>query len=172
MSGIVGWIASKVKWLLLIAALGGPFIAFMSWQDAQRVKKVASEGIEAQAVVDGVTHTTRKRGGVSYTIDLAWKDQAGQDRKAEKVALSRAFADRIVVNDRISVSTLPVKYLADDPSKDGVVLRDDAAQQAKTDEELVYVGAGAGVVGIIGSALFFWAGRRRKDAPQGQQQAA
>lgn len=172
MGGIIGWIAGKIKWLLLIAAVGGPFIAFMSWQDAERVKRIATEGVEAQASVEGATKTTRKRGGVSYSIDLAWKDAAGQDRKAEKVSISRNYSNRILMNDRIRVDTVPVKYLADDTSKDGVILRDDADQQAETDEEMIYVGAGAGLVGIVGSALFFLGGRRRKDESQEPQQAA
>lgn len=163
MSGIIGWIAGKIKWLLLIAAIGGPVLAFFSWQDGERVRKIAAEGIEAQASVEGATRTKRRRGGTSYSIDLAWKDRNGQDRTAEKISVSTEFASRIITNDKLTVSTLPIKYLPDEPGKDAVIIQGDADKQATLDHEMIYVGSGAGVVGILGSALFFWLGRRRSE---------
>jgi hypothetical protein len=171
MSGIIGWIAGKIKWLLLIAAVGGPVVAYMSWQDGERVKKVVAEGIEAQASVEGATRTKRRRSGTSYTVDLAWKDASGQDRKAEKVSISHQFANRIISNDRLTVDTLPIKYLATEQGKDSVIIRDDADQQADLDHEMIYVGAGAGIIGILGSGLWFLLGRRRPEAETEQPAA-
>ncbi|MDR6870678.1 hypothetical protein J2Y55_001678 [Bosea sp. BE125] len=163
MSGIIGWAIGKIKWLLLIAAVGGPVIAYMSWADGERVKHVAAQGIETQASIESATRTKRRRGGTSYAVDLAWKDAKGEERKAEKVAVSLGFANQIIRAEKIVADTVWIKYLPDEPGKDAVILRDDAEAQANTDQELIYVGAGAGVVGIIGSALFFLSGRRRKD---------
>lgn len=172
MSGIIGWIAGKVKWLLLIAAIGGPFMAYMSWQDGERVKKVVAEGVETQASVEGATRTKRRRGGTSYTVDLAWKDASGQDRTAEKVSISHQFASRIISNDRLTVDALPIKYLPGEQGKDSVIIRDDADKQADLDHEMIYVGAGAGVVGILGSGLWFLLGRRRSAARTEAEQPA
>ncbi len=169
MSGIVGWITGKIKWLLLIAAIGGPVLAFFSWQDGERVRTIAAKGIEAQASVEGATRTKRRRGGTSYSVDLAWKDAAGKDRSAEKVSVSNEFANRIVRNDKLTVDTLKIKYLPDEPGKDAVIIADDAARQADQDSEMIYVGAGAGAIGILGSGLFFLLGRRRSE---GEEQAA
>lgn len=164
MSGIAGWIASKVKWLLLIAAIGGPVLAFFSWQDGERVRNIAANGIEAQASVEGATRTKRRRGGTSYSVDLAWKDAAGKDRMAEKISVSTQFANRIIRNDKLTVDTLKIKYLPDEPGKDAVIIADDAARQADQDSEMIYVGAGAGAIGIVGSGLFFLLGRRRQES--------
>lgn len=169
MSGIVGWITGKIKWLLLIAAIGGPVLAFFSWQDGERVRTIAAKGIEAQASVESATRTKRRRGGTSYSVDLAWKDAAGKDRSAEKVSVSNEFANRIVRNDKLTVDTLTIKYLPDEPGKDAVIIADDAARQADQDSEMIYVGAGAGAIGILGSGLFFLLGRRRSE---GEEQAA
>ncbi|SFJ81074.1 hypothetical protein SAMN05216304_11577 [Bosea sp. OK403] len=163
MSGIIGWTIGKIKWLLLIAAVGGPVVSYMSWADGERVKHVAAQGIEAQASIESATRTKRRRGGTSYALDLAWKGAKGEERKAEKVAVSLSFANQIIRAEKIVADTVWIKYLPDEPGKDAVILRDDAEAQANTDQELIYVGAGAGVVGIIGSALFFLSGRRRKD---------
>jgi hypothetical protein len=162
MSGIIGWIAGKIKWALLLAAIGGPVIAYFSWQDGERIRRIAAQGVETQASVEGATRSRSKRGVTSYAIDLAWKDAAGQDRKAEKISVSRQFADRIIANDRLTVGSLRIKYLPDEPGKSGVVLVEDAAKQAETDSEMIYVGAGAGLIGIVGSGLFFLGGRRRE----------
>lgn len=169
MSGIVGWITGKIKWLLLIAAIGGPVLAFFSWQDGERVRKIAAQGIEAQASVEGATRTKRRRGGTSYSVDLAWKDAAGKDRTAEKISVSTQFANRIIANDKLTVDSLKIKYLPDEPGKDAVIIADDAAKQADQDSEMIYVGAGAGAIGIVGSALFFLLGRRRQE---NEEQAA
>ncbi|MEN5083402.1 DUF3592 domain-containing protein [Bosea sp. TWI1241] len=163
MSGIVSWIAGKIKWLLLIAALGGPVVAFMSWQDGQRVRKIAKDGVEAVASVESATRTKRRRGGTSYAIDLAWKDAGGASRTAEKISISQDYARRIIVGDTIRVATVPIKYLPDEPGKDAVIIQEDAAKQVSTDDEMVYVGAGAGAIGLIGSGLFFLLGRRRSE---------
>lgn len=166
MSGIVSWIMGKLKWLLVIAALGGPFLAYISWEDGERVKRVAAEGVEAQASVEGATRTRSRRGVTSYSLDLAWKDADGQSHTAEKVSISRDFADRIIVNDRLTVDTLRIKYLPGEAGKSGVIIQDDAAKQADLDHEMVYLGAGAGVIGVLGSAGFFLMGRRRSEQQQ------
>ena len=50
-----------------------------------------------------------------------------------------------------------------------MIIADDAAKQADQDREMIYVGAGAGAIGIVGSALFFLLGRRRSES---EEQAA
>lgn len=163
MGWIVSWVMGKLKWLLLIAAVGGPFVAYMSWQDGERVKRIAAEGVEAQASVEGATRTKSRRGVTSYSLDLAWKDVGGQARTVEKVSISREFADRIIANDKLQVGTLRIKYLPGEAGKSSVIIQDDAAKQADLDHEMIYIGAGAGVIGLLGSAFFFLSGRRRSE---------
>jgi hypothetical protein len=117
----------------------------------------------------GATRTKRRRGGASYSVDLAWKDAAGKDRTAEKISISSEFANRIIRNDKLTVDVLKIKYLPDEPGKDAVIIADDANKQADQDSEMIYVGAGAGAIGILGSGLFFLLGRRRSE---GEEQAA
>ncbi len=171
MSGIIGWVTSKIKWLLVIAAIGGPVVAYMSWQDGERVKKIAAEGIEAQASVEGATRTKRRRSGTSYTIDLAWKDASGQDRTAEKISISHQFASRIIANDKLTVDMVPIRYLPGEQGKEGVIVTDDAEQQADLDHDMIYVGGVAGAVGIIGCGLWLMMARRRSEGVSEQQAA-
>ncbi|BAT60625.1 hypothetical protein GJW-30_1_03173 [Variibacter gotjawalensis] len=171
-SGIVGWILAKVKWLLLIAAVGGPIMAFISWNDAQHRQKVAKDGIEATAAIDGATRTKRKRGGTSYTVNLKWKDKNGKDMSADKVAVSNAYANQIIMGDRLRVATTRIKYLpaAENvvDAETGVIITADNDRQETTDGEMVYLGSGAGLVGILGFGAFWFFGRRREEQQPAQ----
>lgn len=170
LGGIGGWIVGKLKYLLLIAAVGGPIVAWSSWEDGQRRREVEAKGQTATATIDGATRTKRRRSGTSYRVHLSWTDAAGQTHAAKDVPISRGMADRIIVDDRIQVDTLPIRYLAEGGAADrleageNVIVVDDEASQLQTDDEMITIGIGAGIVGALGSALLFWLGRRRPQA--------
>ena len=160
---MLAWLIDKVRWLLLIAAVGGPALAYFSWSDAERIRDVETNGVEAVAVIEGATRTQRRRGGTSYSLDLAWKDGKGGVRKAEKVSVSRAFADQIVKNDKLTRNSVRIKYLRDDATVTPVVV-EDASRQEDQDAFMVQAGIGAGAVGIAGSAVMLLMRRRRQTA--------
>lgn len=158
---MLDWILGKLKSLCLIAAIGGPALAGYMWWDAEHIKDVEARGIEATATIDGATRTKRRRGGTSYDVNLAWKDQRGEARTATAVSISTAFATQIIRDEKIVRDNVKIKYLADDLEAKPILI-EDADRQASTDQELIWVGAGAGAVGFIGSLLFLLGGRRRK----------
>lgn len=159
---MLGWIVGKIKWLFLIAMFGGPFLAYTSWQDAEHIKTVAENGVAGEALVKGATKTTRRRGGTSYSLELAWKDAQGKVRTADKVHISNTLARKIIVDDKITVGKLPIKYLPDDADGKPVVTSDIGNQQ-DTDDFMVKAGAAAGGVGLLGSIAMFLFGRRRRE---------
>ncbi|MEH3119575.1 MAG: hypothetical protein PGN25_18830 [Methylorubrum populi] len=165
---MVGWILGKLKWLAVLCAVGGPIVAFGCWQDGQRRREVMATGVQAEASIDGATRVKRRRGGTSYKLDLSWQDAGGLQRKAEGVSISHALAGQLIVENRLVADTLPIKYASADagsPKADeNVIILDDNAHQEQTDREMIYVGAGAGVLGLIASALFFLPWRRRREA--------
>lgn len=158
---MIAWILGKLKALFLLAALGGPALAGYMWWDAQHIKDVETRGLEATAVIDGATRTKRRRGGTSYDVSLAWKDQQGAAREAKSVAVSTTFANQIIRNDKIIRDKVRIKYLADDADAKPILI-EDAGRQAETDNDLMWVGAGAGAIGILGSLIFLVTGRRRQ----------
>jgi hypothetical protein len=160
---MLAWLMDKVRWLLLLAAVGGPALAYFSWADAARIRDVETNGVEATALIEGATRTQRRRGGTSYALDLAWKDAKGGVRKAEKVSVSRSFADQIIRNDKLTRNSLRIKYLRDDESITPVVI-EDASRQEDQDAFMVQAGVGAGAVGIVGSVLMLMMRRRRQTA--------
>lgn len=158
---MISWILGKLKGIFLLAAVGGPALAGYMWWDETRIKDIEQNGIEAAASIEGATRTKRRRGGESYDINLAWKDQKGQPRTASAVGVSIAFAGQIIRDDKIIRRSVRIKYLAEDQDAKPILL-EDAGRQAETDRELMWVGAGTGVVGILGSLLFFLGGRGRR----------
>lgn len=159
---MIAWIFSKIKSLFLLAAIGGPALAGFMWWDAQRITDVETRGLEATAIIDGATRTKRRRGGTSYDVTLAWKDTKGGTRNAKDVAVSTTFANQIIRDGKIIRDKVKIKYLADDADAKPILI-EDAGRQAETDNELIWVGAGAGAVGVLGSLIFFLTGRRRQE---------
>ncbi|CAO4145688.1 LPXTG cell wall anchor domain-containing protein [Methylorubrum thiocyanatum] len=165
---MVGWILGKLKWLTVLCAVGGPIVALACWQDGNRRRDVMAMGIQTEATVDSATRVKRRRGGTSYKLDLSWTDGGGVRRKVEEVSISHALAAQVIVDDKLAVERLPIKYIAGEAGSpkfdENVVILADTAHQEQTDQELVYVGSAAGFLGLIGAALFFLPRRRRREA--------
>lgn len=163
---MAGWILGKLKWLTVLCAVGGPILAFACWQDGNRRRDVMATGLQAEATIESATRVKRRRGGTSYKLDLSWTDAGGLRRKVEAVSISHALAAQVIVENRLAIDSLPIKYVPGESGSlkadENVIVLDDTAYQEQTDQELVYAGAGAGVLGLIGSALFFLPRRRRQ----------
>jgi hypothetical protein len=150
---------SNLKWALVIAIFAGPAFAYWSYTEAQTLKRVMAEGVEATAVVDGGEVRSGRRSGTSYKIHAIWTDAAGAER-AEDISISSEYAGKVIEGDFLVVDSVVVKYLASDASVPAVVV-EDAPQQIADKELFMWLGAGAGVVGLIGSAIFFLVGRKK-----------
>lgn len=159
---MMNWIKNKLKWGLLAAAAGGAFLAYIGWSEGEHIRDVRARGIEAVALIEGGKESTRK-GNKSYTVDLAWKDASGVDRKASEVSISDGFAGKIIEGDTLTAGETRIMYLADSVSAAPIVL-DDAGTQEEENTAMFYAGLVIGGIGIVGSALFFLLGRRRQDA--------
>jgi hypothetical protein len=158
---MVAWILGKVKWLLLLAAVGGPVMAYFGYTSANEMKEVMAQGTEAVATIDGGTIRKGRRSGTSFSINLAWTDKSGVKQTAEKVSISSALADKLIVGDKIVRDSVKIKYLPGATETKPVIL-EDAARQISSSEDMVPVMIGAGVIGAIGSGFFLM--RRRREA--------
>lgn len=154
---------SNIKWALVLAIFAGPAFAYWSYTEAQTAKRIIADGVEATAVVDGGEIRSGRRSGTSYKIHAIWTDQAGAER-AENISISSEYAGKIIdEDDFLLIESVVVKYLANEPSVPAIVAEDGPTQVA--DKELmIMLGAGAGVIGLIGSAIFFLTGRKKPEA--------
>jgi hypothetical protein len=92
------------------------FFLAMAVYEAPRLEKLLAQGLMAEATIDGVdVHSSRY--GTTYKLNLSWTDATGATRH-KAVELSEDFAPKIVSHGRATKSSLPIKYLADDPEAD------------------------------------------------------
>lgn len=159
MSGILG----NIRWLLIIAMLGGPVFAYLGHSDGKRLEMLKTEGVTVEAYIESAFEKRGRRGSKSYEVDLAWEDADGEVRRASGVNISNAFAGNLIEGDELVVEALEVLYLPGDTSVEPAVAGDLKAQIGNSDF-MFKGGIVAGIVGLIGSVLFFMMGRRRKEA--------
>jgi len=161
MDRIFAWIVDRLRWLFLAATVGGVVLAYIGWADSSHIRDVGVNGVEANAVIEGATRTTRRRGGESYSLRLSWRDAGGNARSAEGVSVSNTFARRIISGNSITADTVRIKYLAADADSKPIVL-DDAANQEGADEFMLTAGIGLFGGGAVGSLIMFLLPRRRR----------
>lgn len=159
---MIDWIFGKLKWLLIVAAIGGPVSAYMGWTDVDRVNQVVAKGVETEALITGATRKKGRKSGTSYYVDLTWKDSKGEVQRTSDIHMSGAMARKLIRDDKIVVDSVRIKHLAELPGKEGVVLLDDASEELDLDRFMMYGGAIAGMIGIIGCALVFGLFNRRR----------
>ncbi len=158
---IAKWL-NNLKWALVLAIFAGPAFAYFSYTEAQAIKQVLADGVETTAVVDGATSESGRRRGTTYTIHAVWADEGG-GRHAADLDISSEFAGQVIQGEYIVIEAVQVKYVPGADDAKAVVL-DDADQQIADKTLFMWLGAGAGVIGLAGSAIFFLTGRK-KPAP-------
>lgn len=138
--------------------MAGPGWAYYSWTELEKIKHVAADGTEVTATVDGGESRSGRRSGTSYTIHVIWPG-AGDIQHAEDVNITSEYAKKIIADDMLLIETAQIKYMPDDSG--AVVVVEDIPQLQADKDLMIWLGIGAGIVGLIGSAIFFLVGRRR-----------
>ncbi len=151
----------QLKWVLLAASVAGPGFAYWSYTEAGKIEQVVASGVEAEAFVAGGTVTSGRRRGTTYKLDTIWADAEGAQHQDE-IAISSEYAQQVIVDDTLQIETVHVKYVpgnAELPTS----IAEAAATQLADKRLMVWLGIGAGIIGAIGSALFFVFGRNKKE---------
>lgn len=160
LSGIIG----RLRWILVIALIGGPVFAFMSYQDNQRLDNLKENGVQASAYIESGEVREGRRSGKTFKVNLTWEDENGEARRADGVTISGDFANQIIQNDTIMVDYIDVLYLGDATVKPAVV--GDLEEQISQNDLMMKVGAGAGGVGLIGVILMLVFRGKKKPAAE------
>lgn len=159
----MSWLLGKIKWLLLVAMIGGPFISYLGWEDKQRILNVQENGVETTALIEGATRKKKRRRSERFSVDLAWQDAQGNVRKAKGISIDSDLAATLIKDDKIVVDALPIKYLEGDRTSRPVIMHD-VPGQIESSDMMLKLGAGGGALGFLGSLGGFLWGRRRKSA--------
>jgi len=159
---LANWL-SQWKWALVIAIFAGPAFAYWSYTEGQTFKHVLADGVETSAVIDGGESHRGRRSGTSYNIHAIWKTDGGIERQ-EKIEISSEYAHKIIDGDYLLIEDAKIKYLPNEPEVAAIVV-EDGPQRIADKELMMYLGAGAGVIGLIGAPIFFLVGRKKKPEP-------
>jgi hypothetical protein len=154
-----GFLARRLKWLGLLAALSPFAIGPIEYMSTQSTNEMRANGVEATADIEGGTRTKRRRSGTSFSINLSWKDKAGQTRTAEKVSIGRSLADKLIRDDALVVDTIKIKYLPNQPETAPVVVEELGAGGDPLTAAATMVGYTL-PISLVGG-LVFWLLRRR-----------
>ena len=160
---MIGWLLSRIKWLGLLGAAAPFLFAFISYSSTADENEMRANGVEAVAEIEGGTRTKRRRSGTSFSVNLAWKDKAGKEIKAESVSVGRGVADRIIRGDQLVVDTIKIRYLPDDLSKKPVI----AEELGEGGDPIMKALTMFGIMtptAILGGLLFFFLHRRERRA--------
>lgn len=144
---------SKIKLVAIAALVAGPFVAFLGFQEKQRIGKIEKEGVEVPGVPVGGEMRKGRKGAKTYELEVVYPDTKGGTKTGD-FKVTRAFFESISNEDSITVDTVPVKLLADQPDQAIIV------GGSSDDRAMFPVGIGAFVAGGIGTALLF---RKRRE---------
>jgi hypothetical protein len=159
---MANWL-SQWKWALVIAIFAGPAFAYWSYTEGQTYKRIMAEGVETTATIDGGESTTRRGVTTSTKINAVWQTAGNVERK-EAIEVSSEYAKKIIDGDYLTIEEAKIKYLPNELEA-GALVTEDGPQRIKDKEMMMYLGAGAGVIGLIGAPIVFLAGRRKKPEP-------
>lgn len=98
-------------------------MGLFSWTERDKIKRVAAEGVDVTAIVDGGESRSGRRSGTSYTIHAAWPS-AGDIQHAEDISITSEYAKKIIQDDMLVIDTVQIKHIPDDSSTPVVVVDD------------------------------------------------
>ncbi|MCW1921397.1 hypothetical protein OKA05_02465 [Luteolibacter arcticus] len=142
---------SRFKLVAIVALVAGPIVAFMGFKEKLRIDKIEKNGVEVAGIPTGGEMRKGRKGAKTYKINVVYP-VGGKNTKEFKV--TRSYFETISSGDALTVDTVPVKYLADQPDEAIIVGGSD------DDRAMLPFGIGAFVLGGAGTAFLFRKGAR------------
>jgi hypothetical protein len=151
-------LASLTIAFLGAAALWGYPLLQGSW-DADAIRE---HGRDATAAITGFHATMGRRQDhtISYTIDLAWRDGSGAERRYGPTHISDAYAQQIAFNGVLVTRQTTIRYLEEEDRSARPIVVADADERAAQDGFGRTITAVLGVVGIAFAGMTAWRTRR------------
>lgn len=156
----MGWLFGRIRWILIIAALGGPVFAYLGYNTQNEIKHLKENGEVTMAFLDGLTMISKRRSGDSYEADIIWIDTAGNEQSETGIKIDGDFAKTLFSGDALVVDQVEIVYLPDAPDMKPH-LTGSLDGEKETAKLMFFGGIIAGVIGIIGTALMFLTGRKK-----------
>ena len=148
---------ARLKLVAIVALVAGPIVAFIGFKEKQRIGKIEKDGVEVAGVPTGGEMHKGRKGAKTYKITVVYPAPvAAADApklpalpQSKEFKVTRKFFESISSGDQITVDTVKVKMLTDQPDEAFIVGGSD-------DDRIMFpIGLGAFVLGGIGTVVLF-----------------
>lgn len=147
---------------LTILCLGmAALFGYLSFRDASNAAAMRANGRDAPATITALHASIDSDRKLSHTIELAWLDASGAERRFGPTHISNLYASRIGANGKLVMRQTTIRYIENDSSARPLILPDADEHARQTSGGL----AGTltlGVMGLAFAALTAWRMRRGK----------
>lgn len=141
---------SRLKLVAIVALVAGPIVAYVGFKEKQRIGKIEKEGVEVVGVPTGGEERKGRKGGKTYKVTVAYPLTGNTlPPQSKEFKVTSEFFKSISSGDQITVDTVKVKMLKDQPDEAIIVDGSD------DDRALFPIGLGAFALGGIGTAVMF-----------------
>lgn len=141
--------------IAIIAIIAGPFLAYEGYTDRVFHNQLEKEGVEVNGVpTEG--HSSGRRRSRSYKLSVVYPVKGGS-RMTREFKVTSSFYGSMGSDGSITVDTVPVKYLASDPSKAIIV------GGSSDEQSLLWIGP---IVCLGGIAFLIYALKKRGQSAQ------
>lgn len=144
--------SSKIKLIALIAALAGPCLAWVGYQEKTRLAELESKGTTTEGIITGGEWKKGRKSGKTYIFNVAWKDATG-NVKTHDFRVTEAFFNAHATETEVKDEKVKVLYHPTKP--DQMIL----VGGSTNNKELFPMGIGAFALG--GCVLGFMTMRRK-----------
>jgi hypothetical protein len=135
--------------ILTIVCLGAAgMFGYSALKDSGGAAAIRARGREANAAITGLHGTLRSDRTVSYTIELAWRDGSGAERRFGPTHISDAYAQRIAPGGVLITRQTAILYLEEDRLARPIIVAD-ANERTFQDGLGVVMIAVFGVAGLV-----------------------
>ncbi|SJZ50401.1 hypothetical protein SAMN02745126_01382 [Enhydrobacter aerosaccus] len=116
--------AARLRNLFLLIAIFASIAALGSWQNAQNMRRVLTDGYRAVVQVTGAQYQRLSPIAIegwrprfveqSLSVNLKWDGKDGKSHEYRNVPITEAFAGTIVSGNEVKLAILPAKVLDDE----------------------------------------------------------
>jgi hypothetical protein len=152
---------ARIHLLFFMLVVMGPPFALISWQGQKRVDDLLARGTSAVATVTKATITRGK--STTYSLDLAWRDTRGAERRLEGLTVSANYYGQVTRTK--PPAKVRIKYLPDETTSTRRTVATDDHVRNTDGGGMMRVFLIMGLIGIPGTVLMtLWRNRRLRRA--------
>ncbi|MFM2422416.1 MAG: hypothetical protein RL291_946 [Pseudomonadota bacterium] len=156
--------------------IGPVVVAVIAYIQTVQHNRLVEDMREARATIRNANVLTPRAQSASvnarqYTLDLDWRDEQGQQRRADNILIHPRLGRRLVDGDELIQDTVRIRYSALKPDR-VVMIEPQGAEVVRRDPfmEALYLSGYSWPLAMIGGILFYFALKREEKRSRREEQ--